>query len=70
VLYNQPVGTTMTLRECATYLIEESDNTAEVMLNRYLGEERYRGRAPARGRALDELLGAQHHDPPTTSSSF
>ena len=39
VLYNQPVGTTMTLRECATYLIEESDNTAEVMLNRYLGEE-------------------------------
>jgi beta-lactamase class A len=38
VLYNQPVGTTMTLRECARYLIEESDNTAEVMLNRYLGE--------------------------------
>jgi beta-lactamase class A len=29
----------MTLRECATFLIEESDNTAEVMLNRYLGEE-------------------------------
>jgi beta-lactamase class A len=39
VLYAQPVGTTMTLRECATVLIEESDNTAEVMLNRYLGEE-------------------------------
>jgi len=39
VLYAQPVGTTMTLRECATTLIEESDNTAEVMLNRYLGEE-------------------------------
>lgn len=39
VLYGQPVGTTMTLRECAGYLIEESDNTAEVMLNRYLGEE-------------------------------
>jgi beta-lactamase class A len=38
VLYAQPVGTTMTLRECATVLIEESDNTAEVMLNRYLGE--------------------------------
>jgi beta-lactamase class A len=38
VLYAQPVGTTMTLRECARYLIEESDNTAEVMLNRYLGE--------------------------------
>jgi beta-lactamase class A len=40
VLYRYPAGTTMTLRECATFLIEESDNTAEVMLNRYLGEER------------------------------
>jgi beta-lactamase class A len=39
VLYRRPVGTTMTLRECATFLIKESDNTAEVMLNRYLGEE-------------------------------
>ena len=39
VLYSRPVGTTMTLRECASFLIEESDNTAEVMLNRYLGEE-------------------------------
>lgn len=39
VLYGYPVGTTMTLRECATFLIEESDNTAEVMLNRHLGEE-------------------------------
>ena len=38
VLYGRPVGTTMTLRECAGYLIKESDNTAEVMLNRYLGE--------------------------------
>jgi beta-lactamase class A len=39
VLYSRPVGTTMTLRECAGYLIKESDNTAEVMLNRYLGEQ-------------------------------
>src|ERR671915_1734530 len=39
VLYRYPVGTTITLRECATFLIKESDNTAEVMLNRYLGEE-------------------------------
>jgi beta-lactamase class A len=38
VLYGRPVGTTMTLRGCATYLIGESDNTAEVMLNRRLGE--------------------------------
>ena len=39
VLYARPVGSTMTLRECATFLIKESDNTAEVMLNRYLGEK-------------------------------
>jgi beta-lactamase class A len=40
VLYARPVGTTMTLRECATFLIKESDNTGEVMLNRFLGEEK------------------------------
>ncbi len=39
VLYRYPAGHTMTLRECAEFLIKESDNTAEVMLNRYLGEE-------------------------------
>ena len=39
VLYKHPVGYTMTLRECAKFMIKESDNTAEVMLNRYLGEE-------------------------------
>ena len=40
VLYRYPVGHTMTLRECAEFMIEESDNTAWVMLNRYLGEEK------------------------------
>src|SRR5918994_841041 len=35
-----PVGYTMTLRECATFMIKESDNTAELMLNRYLGEKK------------------------------
>jgi beta-lactamase class A len=39
VLYRYPVGHTMTLRECAEFMIKESDNTAEVMLNRFLGEE-------------------------------
>jgi beta-lactamase class A len=34
-----PVGYTMTLRQCAKFMIKESDNTAELMLNRYLGEE-------------------------------
>jgi beta-lactamase class A len=44
VLYRHPskypVGYTMTLRQCARFMIKESDNTAELMLNRYLGEER------------------------------
>ena len=35
-----PVPYTMTLRECATFMIKESDNTAELMLNRHLGEKR------------------------------
>jgi beta-lactamase class A len=37
VLYTYPVGHTMTLRECARHLIQESDNTAWKMLTRYLG---------------------------------
>jgi beta-lactamase class A len=40
VLYKHPVGYAMTLRECAKFMIKESDNTAELMLNRYLEEER------------------------------
>jgi beta-lactamase class A len=39
VLYTYPVGYTMTLRECARFLIKESDNTAWKMLDRYLGRE-------------------------------
>jgi len=39
VLYKQPVGYTMTLRECAYHLIKESDNTAWKMFTRYLGSE-------------------------------
>src|SRR5215207_4980194 len=39
VLYRYPVGTTMTLRECARVMIKESDNTAWVMLDCFLGEE-------------------------------
>ena len=37
VLYRKPVGATMTLRDCAKLMIKESDNTAWVMLHRYLG---------------------------------
>jgi beta-lactamase class A len=39
MLYRYPVGYTMTLRECASHLIKESDNTAWKMLTRYLGSE-------------------------------
>jgi beta-lactamase class A len=39
VLYTYPIGYTMTLRECAKYLIKKSDNTAWKMLNRYLGRD-------------------------------
>ena len=39
VLYKYPVGYTMTLRECASHLIKESDNTAWNMFTRYLGSE-------------------------------
>jgi beta-lactamase class A len=37
VLHDYPVGATMTLRECAHYLMNVSDNTAWAMLTRYLG---------------------------------
>lgn len=38
-LYLEPVGHTITLRECAGFLIKESDNTAWKMLDRYLGRD-------------------------------
>ncbi len=37
VLHTYPVGTKITLRECAYYLMNQSDNTAWAMLTRYLG---------------------------------
>ena len=40
VLYRYPVGYTMTVRQCAKFMIKESDNTAELMLRRYLTQER------------------------------
>ena len=50
----EPVGTTMTLRECATYLIKESDNTAWKMLDRYLGREYVRSELYAAGATSTE----------------
>ncbi len=40
VLHTNPVGYTLTLRESAFHLINDSDNTAWMMLTRYLGEDR------------------------------
>lgn len=40
ILHTYPVGHTITLRECAYYMMNESDNTAWEMLTRYLGEDR------------------------------
>jgi len=51
VLHTYPAGQTMTLRECARYLIRESDNTAWKMLNRRLGV--------ARGQDELESMGAR-----------
>lgn len=40
VLHNFAPGTKMTLRECAYYLVNKSDNTAWAMLDRRLGVEK------------------------------
>jgi beta-lactamase class A len=48
-LYTKPVGHTITLRECAGYLIKESDNTAWKMLDRYLGRDFIRSELYAAG---------------------
>jgi beta-lactamase class A len=54
VLHTHPAGQTITLRECARYLIPESDNTAWKMLNRRLGV--------ARGQDELESMGARDTD--------
>ena len=50
VLHTYPADQTMTLRECARYLIRESDNTAWKMLNRRLGVARVQGELESMGR--------------------
>lgn len=39
-LHTYPVGHSLTLRECAYYLMNKSDNTAWAMLTRYLGADK------------------------------
>jgi beta-lactamase class A len=68
VLYKHPnkypVGYTMTLRECAKVMIKESDNTAELMLNHYLEEERIEAELHRIGATSTRYWHPiQHHDP-------
>ncbi len=49
VLQNFPVGSTMTIRQCAKYLIKYSDNTAWVMLERILDHTRINATLTALG---------------------
>lgn len=60
-----PVGYTMTLRECAAYLIQESDNTAWAMLERRLGIDNIREELRALGAADTNYRYAAHY---TTTS--
>jgi beta-lactamase class A len=53
-LFTKPIGYTITLRECANYLIKESDNTAWKMLDRYLGREYIRSELYAAGAVSTE----------------
>jgi beta-lactamase class A len=49
VLYKYRIGYTMTLRECAWHLIQESDNTAWAMLTRYLGRAKIQNEVNSAG---------------------
>lgn len=63
VLHTYEVGYTLTLRECAFHLINESDNTAWKMLTRYLGEQNIQAEMNAIG-AYD----TRYWDPNTTTA--
>ncbi|QIN81722.1 hypothetical protein GBA63_03025 [Rubrobacter tropicus] len=53
-LYTKPIGYTLTLRECAAFLIKESDNTAWKMLDRYLGRDYIRSELQRVGASTTE----------------
>ena len=48
-LHSLPVGSSISLRECAFQLVNRSDNTAWVMLNRRLGDERIKAELESMG---------------------
>lgn len=64
VLHKYPAGTVMTLRECAEYLIQESDNTAWSMLERRLGKDRIRRELESAGAGSSRYIEADHTTSP------
>lgn len=64
VLHTYPVGTGMRLRDCAEYLIKESDNTAWRMLERRLGRDRVRQEIDSVGARSSHYADARHTTSP------
>lgn len=64
VLQDRPPGTALTLRECAEYLIKESDNTAWAMLEDRLGKKRIRAELARAGAESTRYEYARHTTTP------
>ncbi|CAN5125767.1 hypothetical protein BH24ACT16_BH24ACT16_03100 [soil metagenome] len=64
VLQDRPPGTALTLRECAEYLIKESDNTAWAMLEDRLGKKRIRAELARAGTESTKYEYARHTTTP------
>lgn len=64
-LKNRPPGTAITLRECAKYLIKESDNTAWAMLEDRLGYDRIRSEIASVGARSTNYEYAKHSTTPS-----
>ena len=61
-LHAYPVGHSMSLRECAYRLVNHSDNTAWMMLNRRLGEERIRAELESMGAKSSQYFNYSGYD--------
>ncbi|MDN5697421.1 MAG: class A beta-lactamase-related serine hydrolase [Rubrobacter sp.] len=63
-LQNRPPGTSVTLRECAKFLMKESDNTAWAMLEDRLGNDRIRSEITSTGARSTSYEYAKHSTTP------
>lgn len=63
-LQNRPPGTSVTLRECAEFLMQESDNTAWAMLEDRLGNDRIRSEIENIGARSTSYEYAKHSTTP------